>query len=158
MIEIPAYHIGKMKSWMTELEMFEEGVEGETVEWTPWTSEIFTCFSLLTSIIIVQKLINYFSETILVLITVLSPLSTVTTPRTYTFANPKRLNYNLHIHTHSHSHIISHSLISYNTITHNTKQFPAYSNPYYIRKFVESKPWNFSQIVAWVKYFQAYGY
>jgi len=47
------YHIGEMESWVTELEMLEEGVESEAVEGTPRAAQVLTGFRLLTTIVVV---------------------------------------------------------------------------------------------------------
>lgn len=44
---------------MTQLEMFEERVEGHTVERAPWTVEVSPSLSLLSAVIVVNKLIKH---------------------------------------------------------------------------------------------------
>lgn len=43
---------------MTELEVFKKRVEGHTVEGTPRTVEVPSCFGLLSAVVIVHKLVE----------------------------------------------------------------------------------------------------
>ena len=53
------YNIGEEETRMTKFEMLEEAIEGHTIEATPRTVDILSCLRLLTTVIVVEKLIDY---------------------------------------------------------------------------------------------------
>ena len=53
MFKEKSYHISEEKSWMRQLEMFEQCVELHAIEVTPRTVEVFSGFSLLTAVVVV---------------------------------------------------------------------------------------------------------
>ena len=53
------YNICEEETRMTKFEMLEKAIEGHTIEAAPGTVNILSCLRLLTTVVVVEELINY---------------------------------------------------------------------------------------------------
>ena len=53
------YNICEEETRMTKFEMLEKAIEGHTIEATPGTVDILSCLRLLTTVVVVEELIDY---------------------------------------------------------------------------------------------------
>jgi hypothetical protein len=73
---------------MTELEMFQESIQGNTIQRTPGAVQVLTGLCLLSAVVIVQELVDYLQSLYLIHVASPSTAPTATVVVTPTAAVP----------------------------------------------------------------------